>query len=150
MWGTHGASKYLRGPVSAFITLALLFCLDGPPKPARAQGPAPGITDVTVGGPFTPNVFTRDLATLPLVGPTPPSATRLAPIGDGVPLPLDIVVPIPPPKGIPDELFLLGAGGAGGAFWVKPPQLLTANPNLPGISNIKRVGPPAPGGAVVP
>src|SRR3989442_8783426 len=142
MWGTHGASKYLRGPVSAFITLALLFCLDGPPKPARAQGPAPGITDVTVGGPFTPNVFTRDLATLPLVGPTPPSATRLAPIGDGVPLPLDIVVPIPPPKGIPDELFLLGAGGARGALWGTPPPIFPAPPHLSWISKIKRAGPP--------
>src|SRR3989454_7884631 len=144
MWGPHGASKSLRGPVSAFITLALLFCLDGPPKPARAQGPAPGITDVTVGGPFTPNVFTRDLATLPLVGPTPPSATRLAPIGDGVPLPLDIVVPIPPPKGIPDELFLLGAGGAGGGVGVQAPPISTGHPHLPAISNNNRLAPPAP------
>src|SRR2546425_10181159 len=144
MWGTHGASKYLRGPVSAFITLALLFCLDGPPKPAGAQGPAPGITDVTVGGPFTPNVFTRDLATLPLVGPTPPSATRLAPIGDGVPLPLDIVVPIPPPKGIPDELFLLGAAAPGGARFGTPPPISTAHPNLAGISKIIGAAPPAP------
>ena len=150
MWGTHGASKYLRGPVSAFITLALLFCLDGPPKPAGAQGPAPGITDVTVGGPFTPNVFTRDLATLPLVGPTPPSATRLAPIGDGVPLPLDIVVPIPPPKGIPDELFLLGAGAPVGAFGVTPPEFSTANPNFAGISNISGVAPADTVGAVGP
>src|SRR3989442_6313800 len=150
MGGTHGASKSLRGPVSAFIPLALLFCLDGPPKPARAQGPAPGITDVTVGGPFTPNLFTRDLATLPLVGPTPPSATRLAPIGDGVPLPLDIVVPIPPPKGIPDELFLLGAGAPVGAFGVTPPEFSTANPNFAGISNISGVAPADTVGAVGP
>src|SRR2546428_14188366 len=144
MWGTHGASKSLRGPVSAFITLALLFCLDAPPKPARAQGPTPGITDVTVGGPFTPNIFTRDLATLPLVGPTPPSATRLAPIGDGVPLPLDIVVPIPPPKGIPDELFLLGAGGGAGGPGGLPPPRFPRRPPRPPSAKLISAGRPLP------
>ncbi|OLC39516.1 MAG: hypothetical protein AUH81_01450 [Candidatus Rokubacteria bacterium 13_1_40CM_4_69_5] len=61
-----------------------------------------------------------------------------------------MVLPIPPPKGIPDELFVPGAGGPVGAAGVTPPGFSTPNPNFAGISNINGVAPADTVGAVGP
>jgi hypothetical protein len=61
------------------------------------------------------------------------------------------MLPTPPPKGIPDELFMPGGAGASvGAFGVTPPEFSTPNPNFEGISNINGVAPADPVGAVGP
>lgn len=128
------------------------------PSLSVAQDP---ITEPVVSGPVEPQVFEGDLRTLPPAPVTPRSNTILAPIGDGIPLPPDILLPIPPPKGISDELFLsqpgapkegateiapLEAAGPG----VTPPSFSTPNPNFAGISNINGVAPADPVGAVGP
>jgi len=96
-----------------------------------------------------PQVFEGDLGTLPVVSPAPLSETRLAPIGDGVPLPPNVTLPIPPPKGIPDALLQQRAGESIGAS-VTPPAFSIANPNFEGISNRNAVAPADPVGAVGP
>ncbi len=73
------------------------------PSLSLAQEPIRG---PVVSEPVRPHVFEKDLRTLPRPPITPLSETRLAPIGDGIPLPPGIVLPTPPPKGIPDQLYV--------------------------------------------
>src|SRR5262245_24001882 len=79
------------------------------------------------GDPVVPHVFKGDLRTVHPAPITPQSATREAPIGDGIPLRPEVVLPIPEPKGLPDELFLPGEAGPVGAVGVTPREFSTPN-----------------------
>lgn len=129
----------------AGATLALLGLLVfRPSQPADAQT----LGASTGAEPVTPQVFERDLRTVPPVSVTPQSLTRETPIGYGVPLAPEVVLPVPGPKGIPDGLFPPHWVGPEGAAGVTPPEFSTPHPNFAGISNINGVFPADPVGAV--